>query len=135
MQLYDNASDIHWVFKGVMTHEQLAADPKYATLTMEPCVLYDNGEGKIYDWEPLVYAANRWGVDMTPDVEGVYDAVVKTMATPPSVTHDDIDAVHESIIVSDMAIAEAGALADANSQQVDELMMAVAEIGAMVGAN
>lgn len=85
MQLYDQASSITWAYGGEMTPEEMRESDLRNELFEVPCVLYDNGDGKVYRFEPLETVCARWAVpytgnpaqdfgNLTAMMEGTYKA-------------------------------------------------------------
>lgn len=79
MILYDGGS-VDWVYDGWKTVDQMQGDPRYARLLSEPCVLYDNGNGRAYRYEPLADLAARWAVPQELTPEEVFAEVSARMA-------------------------------------------------------
>ena len=75
MMLYDGKSDIDWFYSGKMTSDEMKGADDLHTLFIEPCVLYDNGEGKVYRFEPLNDLAARWAVPVERSASEVYEDV------------------------------------------------------------
>ena len=75
MQLYDGKSAVNWFYDGEKTADEMKYEPRYSLLFSCPCVLYDNGAGKVYDFEPLQDVCSRLAIAYTADVEGTYTNV------------------------------------------------------------
>lgn len=106
LKLYDHTSPINWTFRGEMTTEQLASNPALAPMLTEECVLYDDGQGKVFDWRYLSVLIGQYAnydEEGNPDIseddpQAALDEVIRRMNVPP-VTLDDItDAMLESTI-------------------------------------
>lgn len=69
MLLYDNGASVDWFYIGTQTYDEMRADPFHRALTEVPCVLYDNGDGKAYSFEPLESVCVRWAVPYTGNPE------------------------------------------------------------------
>ena len=69
MILYDQKSNVDWFYDGEMSADQMKELPDKKGLFKEPCVLYDDGAGKVYSWEPLSEAAKRYYVVCASDEE------------------------------------------------------------------
>lgn len=65
MLLYDQGASVDWFYAGTQTFDEMRSDPLHKALTEVPCVLYDNGAGKAYSFEPLETACVRWAVPCT----------------------------------------------------------------------
>ena len=72
MILYDMKSGINWVRGGEMSAEQMKGMPEYKALFSTPCVLYDDGVGGVYSFEPLADAAARWCVPQVGGTDAVF---------------------------------------------------------------
>lgn len=82
MYLYDGTSDVDFFYAGTMTHAEISEDPSLADLISTPCVLYDDGEGRVYRFDRLDVLADRYGVEMTDDADQTFSAVVEAMGEP-----------------------------------------------------
>ena len=72
MQLYDGRSAVNWFYDGEKKADEMKDEPRYSRLFSCPCVLYDNGAGKVYDFEPLQDVCSRLAIAYTADVDGTY---------------------------------------------------------------
>lgn len=103
MKLYDQTSAIEWFYGTEMTAEEMRGDRRYDQLFREPCVLYDDGAGKVYRFETLAGLAARCAVPQSGPAEVVYErcaeclggtyrapgvAEVETIATEAKATAD-----------------------------------------------
>lgn len=79
MYLYDQASDVDWFYDQLRTAEEMKSMPGYSVLFSEPCVIYDNGAGKAYRFEPLAGLAARWCVPNVGDPNRVFETVWSVM--------------------------------------------------------
>lgn len=151
MELYDGSSGVDWFYDGSMTRDEMLDDPKYACLFSAPCVLYDDGFGRVYRHETLEAACARVGVEYGGDACGAFGRLVEAMSTPSrtEAAIAQLDANHSALAqaVEDGEAALAGTDADllqavgelgvaqASMQQTSlELLQAVGELGAMVAA-
>lgn len=128
MQLYDGKSSIDWVYRGTMTKSQMAKDTELKPLTEEECVLYDNGDGKVYSFNRLEVLKGIWAVTEDNPVLAL-NAIIDKMNEVPLTTEDNTEALAEvGELVSELtdSLAEVGEL-------VSDLMDAVAELGSIVG--
>ncbi|WP_278563065.1 carbohydrate-binding protein [Collinsella tanakaei] len=75
MKLYDGTSTVSWFYDGEKTADEMKDEPRYSRLFSCPCVLYDNGVGKVYDFEPLQDVCSRLAVAYTADVNETYTNV------------------------------------------------------------
>lgn len=158
MILYDGGS-VDWVYDGWKTVDQMQGDPRYARLLSEPCVLYDNGNGRAYRYEPLADLAARWAVpqELTPEevfaevsarMAGTYKAPgvaeVETMASEAKATADEAkgsvaDATSAAQTAAETAAAaqttadEAKTTADTAAASVNEYMDALLGLDATDG--
>lgn len=78
MILYDGVSDVDFFYLGVRNPGDMAADRRLRPLVEVPCVLYDNGSGKVYRFEPLSDLASRLAVPQTTP-ESTFAACVDVM--------------------------------------------------------
>lgn len=79
MHLYDGSSDVDFFYSRKMTHDEIAGTPALSDLVSVPCVLYDDGAGRVYRFERLDMLAGRYGVEMTDDAEETLAAVKAAM--------------------------------------------------------
>ena len=116
MIVYDGVSGIYWFYHGWKTAEEMRADPEFSGIFDGPALLYDNGAGKVYDWEPLADVCARWCVPLGPGVDLALDKVKGIAAGGFS---DPSDVATEAKEVADEAKATAdeakGAVSDATS--------------------
>lgn len=75
MKLYDGKSTVNWFYDGEKKADEMKDEPRYSRLFSCPCVLYDNGVGKVYDFEPLQDVCSRLAVAYTADVNETYTNV------------------------------------------------------------
>lgn len=79
MLLYDQGASVDWFYAGTQTYDEMKADPLHRALTEVPCVLYDNGLGEVYSFEPLESACSRWAVPYTGSPEQDFSNLVSAM--------------------------------------------------------
>ena len=79
MQLYDQVSSITWAYGGEMTPEEMREGDLYNELFEVPFVLYDNGAGKVYRFEPLETVCARWAVPYTGNPTQDFDSLTAAM--------------------------------------------------------
>ena len=72
MQLYDMKSSVNWVRGGELSAEQMRGMNEYSGLFSAPCVLYDDGAGRVYSFEPLAEVAARWCVPQVGGTDAVF---------------------------------------------------------------
>lgn len=116
MILYDMKSSVNWVRGGEMSVEQMKGMPEYKELFSTTCVLYDDGVGGVYSFEPLADAAARWCV---PQVGGA-DAVFAELKARMDGTYK-APGVAEAQATAD----EAKAMADTSAASMNEYMDAL----------
>lgn len=75
MIIYDGTSNVDWFYHGEKTAEEMRADPEFSGIFDGPALLYDNGAGKVYDWEPMADVCARWCVPLGPGVDLALDKV------------------------------------------------------------
>ena len=80
MILYDQTSPIDWFYDGQLQPEDMRGSEMYGRLFEEPCVLYDDGAGRVYSFEPLAAIASRCAVPMTGDAESAFDSCMAVMS-------------------------------------------------------
>lgn len=118
MQLYDGRSDIDWFYEGAMTIGEMAADPRYAPLASVPCVLYDDGAGRVYSFELLEVMKAKLGVE-EEDPEKAYEACVAALGTYKA--PGDADEILDEIKATRELAEGARQAADAAQAQLDAL--------------
>ena len=133
MILYDGGS-VDWVYEGWKTVDQMQGDPRYARLLSEPCVLYDNGNGRAYRYEPLADLAARWAVPQELAPEEVFAEVSARMAgtyKAPGVAEveEKADAAQTAAQTASETAATAQATADTAAASVNEYMDALLGLG------
>lgn len=75
MRLYDGNSSVEWYYVGTMTREQMEASSYYAKVVNEPCVLFDDADGKVVTFKPLSELAVELAVPTCYPPEQVFDEV------------------------------------------------------------
>lgn len=91
MYLYDGKSDIDWFYDGYKTREEMDSDLHYPP-SDQPCVIFDNGAGKAYDWRYLSVFCDEYGVELTEDWQATFDAVLLAIENqPPELTLESVD--------------------------------------------
>lgn len=78
MQLYDGSS-VDWFYYGWKTEDEMRTDEKFSQLFSEPCVLYDNGAGKVYRFDTLANLAARCAVPSTDSPSVIFDNVMEVL--------------------------------------------------------
>ena len=122
MYLYDGTSDVDFFYAGTMTHAEISEDPSLADLVSTPCVLYDDGEGRVYRFDRLDVLADRYGVDMVDDPEQTFAAVRLAMDEPATDKADQALQMAES---SQQTADEAKTTADTAAASMHEYMDAL----------
>lgn len=79
MILYDMASPIDWFYEESQTFDEMKSDPLHYILTQVPCVLYDNGNGKVYRFETLEELGMKWGVLVGQDPQHAFGEIKRKM--------------------------------------------------------
>lgn len=105
MLLYDGKSDIDWFYGDhPTTAAAMAEDPRTADLTRVPCVLFDDGAGRVYRWQRLDALCAGWGVELADGVaaasdeaRAALDAVAAAMAVPPADLSAKVDELASSL--------------------------------------
>ena len=124
MYLYDGTSDVDFFYAGTMTHAEISEDPSLADLVSAPCVLYDDGEGRVYRFDRLDVLADRYGIDMTDDAEQTFASVLSAMEeTPPDRAEQALQMAESAQQAADEAKTtadEAKATADEAKGAVDD---------------
>lgn len=120
MYLYDGVSDVDFFYFGTLTHAGISENPSLADLVSAPCVLYDDGAGRVYRFDRLDVLADRYGVDMTDDPEQTFAAVLSAMEEiPPDRAEQALEIAETAQQTADEAKTSAdeakGAVADATS--------------------
>ena len=75
MLLYDMESDIDWFYDGSKSVDEMTADERYSDLFTVPCVLFDDGCGKVYGFDTLENVALRYAVPYIGGPEQVFKDV------------------------------------------------------------
>lgn len=75
MLLYDMKSSIYWFYDGSKSAEEMATDEQYHDLFSVPCVLFDDGCGKVYGFDTLENVALRFAVPYIGGPEQVFNDV------------------------------------------------------------
>ena len=134
MYLYDGTSDVDFFYAGTMTHAEISEDPSLADLVSAPCVLYDDGEGRVYRFDRLDVLADRYGVDMTDDAEQTFASVLSAMEKiPPDRAEQALEMAESAQQAADEAKAtadEVKATADTAAASVNEYMDALLGLSA-----
>ena len=127
MYLYDGTSDVDFFYAGTMTHAEISEDPSLADLVSAPCVLYDDGAGRVYRFDRLDVLADRYGIDMTDDAEQTFASVLSAMEKiPPDRAEQALQMAESAQQTAD----EAKTAADTAAASVDEYMDALLGLGA-----
>ena len=128
MQLYDQVSSITWAYGGEMTPEEMREGDLYNELFEVPCVLYDNGAGKVYRFEPLETVCARWAVPYTGNPTQDFDSL--TAAMDGTYKAPGVAEVEEKAATAQNTADEANATADTAAASVNEYMDALLGLGA-----
>ena len=80
MFLYDGISDIDWFYDGLKTSIEMKQNSKYSILFNKPCVLLDNGEGKVYRFKTLEEMASPYGIFVGKNPKKSFETLVDMMA-------------------------------------------------------
>ena len=123
MQLYDQVSSITWAYGGEMTPEEMREGDLYNELFEVPCVLYDNGAGKVYRFEPLETVCARWAVPYTGNPTQDFDSL--TAAMDGTYKAPGVAEVEEKAATAQNTADEANATADTAAASVNEYMDAL----------
>ena len=126
MYLYDGTSDVDFFYAGTMTHAEISDDPSLADLVSAPCVLYDDGAGRVYRFDRLDVLADRYGIDMTDDAEQTFASVLSAMEKIPP---DRAEQALEMAETAQQAANEAKSTAGTAAASVDEYMDALLGLG------
>ena len=127
MYLYDGTSDVDFFYAGTMTHAEISEDPSLADLVSAPCVLYDDGAGRVYRFDRLDVLADRYGIDMTDDAEQTFASVLSAMEKIPP---DRAEQALEMAETAQQAADEAKTAADTAAASVNEYMDALLGLNA-----
>ena len=123
MYLYDGTSDVDFFYAGTMTHAEISEDPSLADLVSAPCVLYDDGEGRVYRFDRLDVLADRYGIDMTDDAEQTFASVLSAMEEiPPDRAEQALEIAETAQQAADEAKATAGTAAASVNEYMDALL-------------
>lgn len=139
MLLYDGTSSIDWYYRGFKTREEMDGDLTYPPSDV-PCVLYDDGSGKVYDWLYLSVLCKKYDVDFEKgldDYSETFKALEKSIENwPEDPTLASVDAkATEAKTTADaatLAIGELGVMAADAQLTNSQLAQAVAELGVLV---
>lgn len=91
MLLYDGKSSINWVYHGEMTKAEMVKDPELKALTEVPCILFDDGAGRVYSWKYLSALAAQYGVEQKATPEETFAAIQAAMQLPPRDALTELD--------------------------------------------
>lgn len=130
MILYDGRSPITWHGGKTTTAEDLASDPVRCALLTEPCVLIDNGVGVVYSWRRLEDMKKTYGI-IEDDPEEALSLIRQERKKPKPTTQSN----HSDNTETQEAIAELGILVDENAITLEDVLNAIAELGAIVAAD
>ena len=125
--LWDGKSSINWRDRGLMTLSQIKEDPQLKYIADHTVILITDGEF-VYDFRYLESWKAEYGVE-AEDPEEAFAECVRLRDLPKPT----IESVSERIDGNDLALAELGSMAAANEAGNQELLLAIAEIGALVG--
>ena len=78
MQLYESGP-VNWFYDGIKTEDEMRTDERFSQLFSEPCVLYDNGAGKVYRFDTLANLAARCAVPSTDSPSAIFDNVMAVL--------------------------------------------------------
>ena len=123
MDLYESGS-VDWFYDGWKTEEEMRSDKRFSQLFSEPCVLYDNREGKVYRFEPLSDVASRCAVSSTGEPSAVFKnvmAVLDGTYQAPGVAEAK-EVADEAKATADEAKATAGTAAASVNEYMDALL-------------
>lgn len=91
MRLYNHKSAIVWAYRGKMTPTQIGKDPKLAPIMEQDTVLFDDGNGTVYDFRYLKDLKDAYGIeeeDPQAALELVIQAYFKPTKTPEELLAD-----------------------------------------------
>ena len=130
MILYDMKSDVSWFYDGDMTADEMKSDRRYETLFMEPCVLYDDGAGKVYRFETLSSLAAKCAVPSTgvpEDVLSMCESAMSGTYEAPGVglAREEAESASKKADEAKTAADEAKATADTAAVSVNEYIDAL----------
>ena len=78
MQLYESGP-VDWFYDGIKTEDEMRKDERFSQLFSEPCVLYDNGVGKVYGYDTMEALAAKWAVPYNGDAQGTFATILSRM--------------------------------------------------------
>ena len=123
MKLYDGTSDVDFFYHGTLTRAEISENPSLADLVSVPCVLYDDGAGRVYRFDRLDVLADRYGVDMTDDPEQTFASVLSAMEEiPPDRAEQALEIAETAQQAADEAKATAGTAAASVNEYMDALL-------------
>ena len=76
MKLYDGESAIDWFYDGTRTAEEMRFMPEYEQLFQEPCVLQDDGDGRVYSFVTLADLCMKLAVPYNAAPEKLFESCV-----------------------------------------------------------
>ena len=142
MQLYDMKSSVNWVRGGELSAEQMRGMKECSGLFSAPCVLYDDGAGRVYSFEPLADAAARWCVpqvggtdaafaELKARMDGTYKAPgVAEVEEKADAAQTAAQTASETAATAQTAADEAKTTADTTAASVNEYMDALLGLNA-----
>ena len=123
MKLYDGTSDVDFFYYGTLTRAEISENPSLADLVSVPCVLYDDGAGRVYRFDRLDVLADRYGVDMTDDPEQTFASVLSAMEEiTPDRAEQALEIAETAQQTADEAKATAGTAAASVNEYMDALL-------------
>lgn len=136
MYIYDGQSPINWFYDGMMTPKEMKRIPRFKPLFKEPCVLMDNGAGRVYKYKTLSYLKSKYGItteDPEDALKEVTVAAQKAWRKPdPKKMESDISDLGDELDITSEATLEAGEIATNASQDLETTQEAVFELAETV---
>lgn len=118
MKLYDGSS-VDWFYFGWKTADEMRQDERFKGMFEHPAVLYDDGEGRVYRWEPLQDAYARMLAESGIGAEAMFEQI-EAMTKGEYV--DPASKAEEAATKADQAKATADTAAVSVNEYMDALL-------------
>lgn len=94
-------SSVDWFYDQERTAEEMMKMEEYAELFERPCVLHDDGAGKVYRFEPLESLCERYGAEYGNDSAGAFERLKGAMAKPDRIEEIDMKATEAKLLAEE----------------------------------
>ena len=128
MLLY-NGGPVDWFYDGLKTEDEMRADERYSKLFDAPCVLYDNGYSKAYEFDTLEHVCSKMAVPYS-DSAAQYSFQCVMAFLDGTYNAPGVDQVYDIAYDARNTADEAKATAGTAAASVDEYMDALLGLSA-----